>query len=57
MAPEKRNNQVLRIIHPICCGLDIHKRFISACLLQTLPDGSIEVEVRELQTFTDDLVP
>ncbi|AEH46081.1 hypothetical protein Thein_2233 [Thermodesulfatator indicus DSM 15286] len=56
MAPEKENNQVLRIIHPICCGLDVHKRFVSACILKTLPDGSIEVEVREFETFTDDLI-
>ncbi|WP_342606929.1 IS110 family transposase [Thermodesulfatator indicus] len=44
------------MIHPICCGLDVHKRFVSACILKTLPDGSIEVEVREFETFTDDLI-
>jgi len=25
----------MEIVHPLCCGLDIHKRSIQACLVST----------------------
>jgi len=29
----------IQIIHPVCCGLDVHKAKISACLI-TIKDSS-----------------
>jgi hypothetical protein len=31
----KNDSTVLSVVHPVCCGLDVHKKKISACLLQT----------------------
>ncbi len=46
----------MQVIHPCCCGLDIHKKFVVACLLTTAPDGQVRKEVRTFSTMTDDLL-
>lgn len=52
---ERDDNTFVRIIHPICCGLDVHKKKISACLI-TVDDFGVERhEIREFKTFTKDL--
>lgn len=43
------------IIHPNCCGLDIHKDKISACLIYE-QDNEVDFEVKEFTAFTDDLI-
>lgn len=46
-----------QVVHPICCGLDVHKEKISACLISTVShSGEAEIEIREFGTFTDELV-
>lgn len=32
----------MQVIHPCCCGLDMHKDTVVACVRQTPPDGSID---------------
>jgi len=27
------DSKIIKIVHPICCGLDVHKESISACVL------------------------
>jgi hypothetical protein len=27
----KDDSRIIRIVHPICCGLDVHKESVSAC--------------------------
>ena len=49
------NTDILRVLHPICCGLDVHKKSISACLLIQDDRGEIREEIREFSTFTDSL--
>lgn len=49
-------NQFISLVHPICCGLDIHKKIISACLLYTDEEGALVSLIREFGTFTDDLM-
>jgi hypothetical protein len=44
------------VIHLICCGLDVHKGKISACLITTDESGKEEYEIREFGTFTDELI-
>lgn len=51
-----KDTQTIRVVHPICCGLDVHKKSISACLLTVNSEGSEESEIREFGTFTKDLV-
>ena len=35
-------NSLVSIVHPICCGLDVHKETLVACLLVTGADGRIQ---------------
>ena len=51
-----KNTQIIRILHPVCCGLDIHKKSISACLLTVDPDGEEAFEIKEFGTFTKQLI-
>ena len=51
-----KDTQTIRVVHPICCGLDVHKKSISACLLTVNSEGFEESEIREFGTFTKDLV-
>ena len=46
----------MRVVHERCCGLDIHKRFVVACLLATESDGTVHKEVRTYSTMTNDLL-
>ena len=51
----KRNNKIISVVHPICCGLDVHKDMVSACIIITETDGEESFFVQEFSTFTDDL--
>jgi hypothetical protein len=31
----KNNNKIISVVHPICCGLDVHKDMVSACIIIT----------------------
>ena len=28
----KNNNKIISVVHPICCGWDVHKDMVSACI-------------------------
>ena len=44
------------VTYPYCCGLDVHKKFVTACVL-TPGDGPEPVKtVREFRTMTGDLL-
>lgn len=45
----------LPVIHPRCCGLDLHKKSIYACLLVPGPEGKFRPEIRSFGTMTRDL--
>ena len=44
------------MLHERCCGLDIHKKFVVACLLTTSVEGTVHKEVRTFSAMTNDLV-
>jgi transposase len=44
------------VVYPRCCGLDLHKRTVVACLLTPGPRGKPTQEVRTFGTMTDDLL-
>jgi transposase len=46
----------MRTIYPHCCGLDVHKEFVSACVAHPGPDGVTRQEVRTFKTMTRDLL-
>lgn len=50
------DSQILSVVHPICCGLDVHKDQVSACLLFPDETGQPTSEIKEFKTFTDDLL-
>lgn len=50
-----KDSKILSVVHPICCGLDIHKKTIAACLITTNEAGEVTSFIKEFGTFTDDL--
>lgn len=42
----------MHVLHPRCCGLDIHKRTVVACVLLTAPDGTLQKQVQTFGTTT-----
>jgi len=46
----------MQVLYPCCCGLDIHKKFVVACLLTTNPEGQVHKESRTFSTMTHDLL-
>src|SRR5438067_6071162 len=46
----------MEVLYPCCCGLDVHKKTVVACLLTTEPNGKVQKEVRTFTTMTQDLL-
>ena len=46
----------MRVVHERCCGLDVHKKFVVACLLTTSADGTGHKEIRTYSAMTNDLL-
>jgi transposase len=44
------------VVYERCCGLDVHKRTVVACVLLSQADGTVEREVRTFGTMTADLL-
>jgi transposase len=45
----------MRIVYQRCCGLDVHKESVTACLLLIDDEGEYRVEKRRFSTMTRDL--
>jgi transposase len=46
----------MRIVYPRCCGLDVHKKSITACVLIRDAAGDDQQEIRRFGTMTRDLL-
>ena len=46
----------MQVIYTCCWGLDIHKKFVVACLLTTNADDTVQKETRTFSTMTQDLL-
>lgn len=46
---------MLKIVYPICCGMDVHKSFIVACIATTNDHGVTTYKSKRFSTFTGDL--
>lgn len=45
----------MRVLYLRCCGLDIHKNSISACVIEVRQDNTVHEQVRRFGTMTADL--
>jgi transposase len=46
----------MQVVHARCCGLDVHKKTVVACVLLTAEDGAVQRMVRTFSTMTADLL-
>ena len=46
---------MLKIVYPICCGMDVHKSFLVACIASTDRQGVTTYKSKRFSTFTGDL--
>lgn len=46
---------MLKIVYPICCGLDVHKSFVYACIASTDSCGVTTYRSHRFSTFTNGL--
>ena len=46
----------MQIIHRCCCGLDVHKKLIVACLISLNEAGEFQKEIRHFPTMTKDIL-
>jgi len=44
------------VVHPICCGIDVHQAQLTACRRRVDPDGQVTTDVREFATTYDALL-
>jgi len=47
---------MLKIVHPICCGIDVHKKFVVTTIGTTSQSGITDYITRQFSTFTKDLI-
>jgi len=45
----------LKIVFPICCGMDVHKNFVVACIAATNGKGITSYMRKRFSTYTNDL--
>ncbi len=50
------SEEPIGVVHPRCCGVDVHKREVQACVLVSAPGGRVRQEQRAFATTTDALL-
>lgn len=45
----------LKIVYPVCCGIDVHKSFVVACIASSDNKGVTSYKRRRFSTFSKDL--
>ncbi len=46
---------MLKIVYPICCGIDVHKNFVVACIASTNSQGVTTYKSHRFSTYSNDL--
>jgi transposase len=46
----------MQVVHPICCGIDVHQAQLTACLRRVDMEGQVTKELREFATTYDALL-
>src|SRR5215211_7811932 len=52
----EKEDKVMDVVYERCCGLDVHKRTVVACLLTPGPQGQPQKAVRTFGTMTADVL-
>ena len=47
---------MMEVLYKRVCGLDVHKKFLVACLICVADDGHVTKEIRKFSTMLDDLL-
>ncbi len=47
---------MLKIVYPICCGMDVHKNFLVACIATTNNNGVTTYKSKRFSTYTGSLI-
>ena len=47
---------MLKIVYPICCGIDVHKKFVVATVGSTNKSGVTDYQTKQFSTFTENLL-
>lgn len=45
----------LKIVYPVCCGMDVHRDFVIACIASTNSQGVTEYQSKRFSTFSKEL--
>lgn len=45
----------LKIVYPVCCGMDVHRDFVIACIASTNSQGVTDYQSKRFSTYTGDL--
>lgn len=46
---------MLKIVYPVCCGIDVHKNFLVACIASTDNRGVTSYKSKRFSTYSSDL--
>ena len=46
----------MQVLYRCCCGLDVHKKLIVACLISMNAAGERQKEIRSFTTMTKDIL-
>jgi hypothetical protein len=46
----------MQVVHPVCCGLDVHQATLTACVRRVSDDGQITTTLREFGTIYSELL-
>jgi transposase len=46
----------MQVVHEHCCGLDVHKKTVVACILMTQANGEVQRHIRTFSTMTAGLL-
>jgi transposase len=55
LSGEQEEARAMQVVSERCCGLDVHKKSVVACVLMTQEDGRVQEQVRTFGTMTADL--
>jgi hypothetical protein len=44
----------MQVVYERCCGVDVHKKTVVACMLLTRADGTVQRTIRTFSTMTAD---
>jgi transposase len=46
----------VRVVYPVCCGVDVHKTFLVATILTTTKEGTVKYKKDRFSTFNKSLI-